>query len=112
MKRGGRKQRRRAADEVPGNFVRGFVATGLLAALQDGGGAGSVNARATLRSALQGGAALAAGSSVARALHRRDYTRVLLAVAGGAAGIVAIDYLTREPAASDQGGKQSGKEKA
>lgn len=113
MKRAARKHRLRARADVRGNFVRGFVATGLLAALQEGGGASrAVDARATLRQALRGGAALAAGSSAADALRRDDYSRALLAVAGGAAGIVAIDYLTRAAARPDKGGKQSGKEEA
>lgn len=113
MKRVARMGRAPARGDVSGNFVRGFVATGLLAALQDGTGAARTgDARATLRSALQGGVALAAGNSAAEALQRRDYNAVLLAVAGGAAGVVAIDYLTRKPARIKKRGKNNGKEEA
>lgn len=111
MKRGGGKRRRRAANEVPGNFVRGFVATGLLTALQEGKGGAGLNAEATLRSALRGGAALAAGSAAADALRRRHYSRVLLTLAGAAAGMMAIDYLAGKPGRTDKRGKRSGKEK-
>lgn len=113
MKRGARVERARRQGEMRGNFVRGFVATGLIAALQDGaGGARTRNARAALRSALQGGVALAAGGSAADALQRSNYNGALLAVAGGAAGVIAIDYLTRKPARTAKGGKENGKEKA
>ncbi|WP_332672926.1 hypothetical protein [Aromatoleum sp.] len=112
MKRVARIDRARRRGEMGGNFVRGFVATGLLAALQDGGSARTGDARAALRSALQGGVALAAGSSAADALQRRNYNGALLAVAGGAAGVIAIDYLTRKPARTTKGGKENGKEKA
>ncbi len=102
----------RRRSELRDNFVRGFVATGLLAALQDeaAGTSRTGDARAALRSALRGGVALAAGSSAADALQRRNYNEALLAVAGGAAGVVAIDYLTRKPARTTKGGKNNGKE--
>lgn len=112
MKRRAKAERARRRGELRGNFVRGFVATGLLAALQDGGVARTGDARAALRSALQGGVALAAGGSAADALQRRNYNGALLAVAGGAAGVVAIDYLTRKPARITKGDKKNGKEKA
>lgn len=112
MKRRARIERARRGGEMRGNFVRGFVATGLLAALQDGGVVRTGDARAALRSALQGGVALAAGGSAADALHRRNYNGALLAVAGGAAGVIAIDYLTRKPARTMKGGRENGKEKA
>lgn len=111
MKRVARIDRARRRGEVRENFVRGFVATGLLAALQEGGAPRTVDARAALRSALQGGVALAAGSSAADALQRRNYNGAVLAVASGAAGMVAIDYLTRKPARTTKGGKENGKEK-
>ncbi|MDT3672171.1 MAG: hypothetical protein ROZ37_17760 [Aromatoleum sp.] len=113
MKRRARIDRVRRRNELRENFVRGFVATGLLAALQDGAAGTSRPgvARAALRSALQGGVALAAGSSAADALQKGNYNGALLAVAGGAAGVIAIDYLTRKPARTTKGGKNNGKEK-
>ena len=73
--------------EAPANFVRGFVATGLLAALQ-------------------GGAALAAGCAAADAWQRQDYRGVLVAVASGAAGLAAIDYLARKSARRSNGHRE------
>jgi len=98
--------------EMPANFVRGFVATGLLAALQKEAGAAPADTRATLRRALQGGAALAAGCSAADAWQRGNYSGAVVAAASGAAGVVAIDYLMRKPARTDNGGRNGGKEKA
>lgn len=87
------------AGEMPANFVRGFVATGLLAALQEPAGRATPAAgRAVLKQALQGGTALAAGCAAADAWQRQDLRGVLIAVAGGAAGLAAIDYLARKSA--------------
>ena len=87
------------AGEMPANFVRGFVATGLLAALQEPAGRTTPAARrAVLKQALQGGTALAAGCAAAEAWQRQDLRGVLVAVAGGAAGLAAIDYLARKSA--------------
>lgn len=86
------------AGEMPANFVRGFVATGLLAALQYPAGRATPAGRAVLKQALQGGAALAAGCAAADAWQRQDLRGVLMAVAGGAAGLAAIDYLARKSA--------------
>lgn len=98
--------------EMPANFVRGFVATGLLAALQREVGVAVPDKRTTLRRALQGGTALAAGCSAADAWQRGNYGGALVAAASGAAGVVAIDYLMRDAARSDKGGGNGGKEKA
>lgn len=96
------------AGEMPANFVRGFVATGLLAALQEPAG------RAVLKQALQGGTALAAGCAAADAWQRQDLRGVLVAVAGGAAGLAAIDYLARKSArgSNGKGEKYLGQEEA
>ncbi|WP_211168960.1 hypothetical protein [Aromatoleum toluvorans] len=93
--------------EAPANFVRGFVATGLLAALQEPGGRVTAGAaRGVLKQALQGGAALAAGCAAADAWQRQDYRGVLVAVAGGAAGLAAIDYLARKSARRSNGHRE------
>lgn len=99
-KRGKKGAPKKRADAVAVDFTRGFVATGLLSLFQDrvASKRGSVDARRVLRHALQGGMALAAGSAAAEALRRRDYTTVLSAVAGGAAGILTIEQLLRRPA--------------
>jgi hypothetical protein len=90
------------------NFVRGLVASGLLAVVQDPRGQPAVSRR-TLRRALQGGASLAAGSFAARAWGHRDLGGTLAAVAIGAASVVVIERLLQ-----DQTSKESndGQEKA
>jgi hypothetical protein len=70
-------------------FMRGFIAAGLAAAA----GARRPARGETLRLALRGGTALAAGIAGAGAIDRRDYASALLAVAAGAAGLSVIDYL-------------------
>ncbi|ALJ38117.1 hypothetical protein D9623_27275 (plasmid) [Azospirillum brasilense] len=77
------------------DFTRGMVATGLLTAVQDRWvtGAEPPAPRTVLRHGLQGGAALAAASVAADALRNRDYARLALAVAAGAAGVVMIEHL-------------------
>lgn len=91
------KKRKRVAaiDEAPTAFARGFLVTGLLATLQDRRTAGAVppSARKVLRHAVQGGSALAAASVAAEALARRDYSLAVAAVAAGAAGVLAAEYL-------------------
>lgn len=90
------------AEAIGTVFARGFVVTGLLAALQGSRRPG----RDVLRLALQGGAALAAGTVAASALGRRDYTVVAAAVAVGAAGVVAAEALgapaSAEPSIEDK----------
>lgn len=110
MKRVARFRPLPPAGELPANFVRGFVATGLLAALQKGAAGTVPDKRTALRHALQGGTALAAGCSAADAWQRRNYSGAVLAVATGAAGVVAIDYLMRKAARSD--GEKNGQEEA
>lgn len=85
-----------------GAFVQGFVANGLLAALQHQTGRPALDRR-TLRRALQGGAALAAGTAAARAWQRQDLARALTAVALGAAGVAAIEHLIKDTKESDNG---------
>ncbi len=90
------------ARPASGAFVQGFVASGLLATLQHQAGRPALDQRA-LRLALQGGAALAAGTAAAQAWQRRDLTRALTAVALGAAGVAAIEHLIKETKESDDG---------
>jgi len=83
------------ARPVSGAFVQGFVATGLLAAIQNQTGRPVLDRRA-LRLALQGGAALAAGSSAAYAWQRQDLGRALTALTLGAAGLVALEHFIKD----------------
>ncbi|WP_333824570.1 hypothetical protein [Pinisolibacter sp.] len=86
-----RRKARAAGREALGVvFARGFVVTALLEAAQSRPHDG----RRLLRRALQGGAALAAGTSAAASLGRRDYLPALAAVAVGAATIAAAEILT------------------
>lgn len=88
MKR--RKVRAAGREALGVVFARGFVVTALLEAAQSRPHDG----RRLLRRALQGGAALAAGTSAAASLGRRDYLPALTAVALGAATIAAAEILT------------------
>jgi hypothetical protein len=76
-------------------FVQGFVASGLLASIQNQPGRPVADKRA-LRLALQGGTALAAGTSAAQAWQRRDLTRALTALALGTAGVLAIEKMMQD----------------
>jgi hypothetical protein len=85
-----------------GAFVQGFVVSGLLATLQQRAHQPALDQRA-LRIALQGGAALAAGTVAAQAWQQRNLTRALTAVALGAVGVAAIEHLIKETKESDDG---------
>lgn len=86
-----RREARTAGREAIGTvFARGFVVTALLEAAQSRPRDG----RRLLRRAVQGGAALAAGTSAAAALARRDHLPALAAVVLGAAAIAVAEILT------------------
>jgi hypothetical protein len=88
-----RKRRRLSPlDEAAPAFVRGMLVTGMLMALQDRK-AGKPDGHRVLRHAVQGGAALAAGTVAAEALMRRDYKLAAMAVAAGTAGVIAAEHL-------------------
>lgn len=80
---------------VSGSFVQGFVASGLLASIQNQPGRPVLDRRA-LRLALQGGAVLAAGSSAAQAWQHQDLGRALTALTLGAASVVAIEHFIKD----------------
>lgn len=82
-----------ADGEANNGFARGFITAGLIAAV----GAKRLKRKEILKSALQNGTALAAGIAGANAIDRRDYGSVLVAVAAGAVGLSAIDYLFPDP---------------
>ncbi len=96
MNKGKRKKRvRRQAQEA---FVRGFVATALIANLDRPAGAGGGLARDSMRRALMGGIAIASGTVVAEALQEREYARSLMALAAGAVGMAIVG---RRPASDE-----------
>lgn len=90
-------EQRTLADE----FVRGFVTSGLLAALQSQGCQPRLDRR-TLRLAVQGGAALASGVAAMRALRGTQYAQALLSVAAGAAAVAAAEYFLQTSHPSNQ----------
>ena len=86
-----------------GCFTQGFVSAGCLSAFQDFPvPASAADMKRVLRLALQGGTALAAGNHAAFALRQRDYARVLLAAATGAAGVLIIERLLRDVAQTNR----------
>lgn len=86
-----------------GSFTQGFVAAGCISAFQNiAHPAAPENFRRVLRHSLQGGIALAAGSRTAAALHQNDYGAALLTVMTGAASVLLIENLLRDPAQPEQ----------
>lgn len=100
--------RRRARRDMGASFVRGFVATGLLAAVQDRAArkGGRRERRRLLRLALQGGTALAAGGAAADALQSRDWSRALTAVAAGGLGMLALERVLQDKTDQENGNGQ------
>lgn len=84
-------------NETFNGFMRGFIATGLLAATQQS----PARRKQILRLALQGGAAMATGIAGASALERRDWGQALVAIAAGAAGLKLINTLNADPVIPD-----------
>lgn len=72
-------------------FARGFVATALLAALQGRDAGAPFPWRKVVRHAVQGGAALAAGTAAAHAIGRRDYAIAAAATLAGGAVVMAAE---------------------
>lgn len=93
--------------EVGADFIRGFVATGILSAVQDLPGRPHLDRR-TLRRAMQGGSALAAGTYAARALRRGENGQALASIAIGMAAVATFEHLLQDQAAKE---KTNGKEK-
>lgn len=85
MKNKSSKRRGKGLGELHDGFVKGFVSTGLLAAMR-----GTRDRHAILRAALQGGTALATASLVAGALARRSLPEAAGALALGAGGLYLI----------------------
>jgi hypothetical protein len=69
--------------------VRGFVATGLLAALP--GPAQVAPGKKALHLALRGGIAIAAGTGASNALQQQRYSTAILSIAAGVCGLALTD---------------------
>lgn len=94
--------------EVGADFIRGFVATGILSAVQDQPARLRLDRR-TLRCAMQGGSALAAGTYAMRAWRRSESGQALAGVAIGLAAVATFEHLLQDQAAKE---KANGKEEA
>lgn len=84
------------------DFTRGFVATGLLFAVQDRSLSElAADRRHLLRRSLQGGVALATGTAIARTLRDGSPLTAALWFAGGATALVAIEQLLQQQGAAE-----------
>ncbi len=86
--------------EMGSDFIRGFVATSILSAVQDHPGKPRLDRR-TLRLAMQGGSALAAASYAARAWQRGETGRTLAGIAAGLAAVATFEHLLQASAAKE-----------
>ena len=86
------KRRKRSRSKTEDAFVRGFVATALLASVDSSAGPQSGRAGGGLRRALMGGMAIASGTAVAEALQEKKYSKVLVALATGATGMAIVGH--------------------
>lgn len=87
--------------ETEGSFTRGFIATACLSAFQEQAIPRSPKQfKRVLRHALQGGAALAAGTHAAVSVKQGDYLGAVLATALGAASVLAVERLLQESSSS------------
>lgn len=93
-------------------FLRGFITTGLLAAFAARARPGTEAALSILRQAVQGGAALSAGTVAARALRTRNYGVALGSAMAGAAGVLATQRLLGRPTQETTKESRDGEEEA
>lgn len=78
-----------------GEFIKGFIATGTLAAIQGRGNCVGIDRR-TVRLALQGGFALATGAAVADAWRNGAATRALGSAMVGIAALAVTEQLMQD----------------
>ncbi len=84
------------------DFTRGFLSAAMLAALQGAAAGQPALGRRTLRLALQGGAALAAGTAAMHSLRSGQRVQALLITGAGCAAIAASEALLPDaPACSE-----------
>jgi len=93
------------------DFLRGLVATGILSSIQQHNGKPRLDRR-TLRLALQGGSALAAGSATARAWHSGQYARALGNMALGLSAVLVIESMLQDKTSKEQANEQEKAQKA
>ncbi|MDR3323881.1 MAG: hypothetical protein LBS89_06735 [Zoogloeaceae bacterium] len=99
-KTNGRKKRGSLnLSSISNDFVRGFFSYALVAAVEDSRSGNpnsalkALGSARVLRTSTLYGAALVAGVAAGEAVERRDYVTALAAIAGGAAGVYALDRL-------------------
>lgn len=85
-----KKDRKRQARLARTAFIRGMVATGILAVAES---SGRPLSRKAVRRALKSGIAVAGGTVVADALERDEPVKAMLAIAGGIIAAVTVDSL-------------------
>lgn len=96
MSKNKRRLQQMLASEASNQFVRGFIATGLLAARPApviSAGAG----KKILHQAVRGAVAISAATAGSNAFQRKNYGGALLAAAVGACGITLTDRLFSRP---------------
>ena len=91
--------------ELAADFLRGFIAAGVLASVQDRPQHPKLDRR-TARLALQGGSALATGTAAARAWRQGRNGQALTRVAVGVALVVAIEHLLQDPLSKENHDEQ------
>ncbi len=82
-----------------GDFIRGFVATGLLAAFDLSQPPVTLQARLqrSVRPALRGGLALAVGTAAVEAIEDHDYAKLLVSVVAGASALNGLNRALCQP---------------
>lgn len=98
-----RHKRSRPARAAQAAFVRGAVASGIVAVAEARGGGLS---RAQIARMLKAGIAIAGGVAVADALEREAPAEAVLALAGGIIGAVAVDRLLQAVEQESEGDGQ------
>lgn len=83
-----KKERNRQARIARSAFIRGMIATGILAAAES---KGRPLSRKAIRRALKSGFAVAGGTIVADALERDDPVKAVITLVGGIIGAAAVD---------------------
>lgn len=89
QRRGGRA----VSGGILSDFTRGFIAAALLSAVQKDDVGNPRSRQAVVRRAIQGGAALAAGTAAIAASHRGEYASALLSIAVGGTTMLAAEML-------------------
>ena len=81
---------RQAYEGLTNQFIRGFVAAGILSSI------GGNKPKMIIKNSLQGGIALAAGYSAAQAVSGKMYGRAALSAGSGVLGVVLIEMMLKK----------------